>query len=148
MPARKDFGRLQDELEELFAELWPGPRFAGVRRGFRPHVDILRTEDPPAFTVVAELAGVDPAAVQLVVSQRALLIAGKRRRPQPESRRPSYYQLEIEDGVFERRIALPEAVEAAAVHASYERGLLTIVLPVAEQSPTDVKVSIPVKGSR
>jgi HSP20 family protein len=147
MSARRDIGRLQEELEELFAELWPGLRFARAGRSFRPHVDIFRTDDPPELTVVAELAGVDPAAVQLVVSQRALLIAGKRGRPQPGSR-PSYYQLEIEDGVFERRIALPEAIEAAAVHASYERGLLTIVLPIAEQSPSDVKVSIPVKGSR
>jgi HSP20 family protein len=147
MSARRDIGRLQDELEELFAELWPGPRFAGVRRGFRPHVDIFRTDDPPELTVVAELAGVDPAAVQLVVAQRALLIAGKRRRPHPDSR-PSYYQLEIEDGVFERRIALPEPIDASATRATYERGLLTIVLPIAEQGRSDVKVSIRVRGPR
>jgi HSP20 family protein len=147
MPPRRDIGRLQDELEELFAELWPGPRFAGVRRGFRPHVDVFRTDEPPALTVVAELAGVDPKAVELVLLEQTLVIAGRRARPHLD-RRPSYYQLEIEDGVFERRIVLPEAVEASAVRATYERGLLTIVLPIAAQSPPNLRVSIPVRGVR
>jgi HSP20 family protein len=147
MPPRRDIGRLQDELEELFAELWPGPRFAGVRRGFRPHVDVFRTDEPPALTVVAELAGVDPKAVELVLLEQTLVIAGRRARRQPDCR-PSYYQLEIEDGVFERRIALPEAVEPGAVRATYERGLLTIVLPIAAQSPPNLRVSIPVRGLR
>jgi HSP20 family protein len=147
MPPRRDIGRLQDDLEELFAELWPGPRFAGVRRGFRPHVDVFRTDEPPSLTIVAELAGVDPKAVELVLLEQTLVIAGRRARPHLD-RRPSYYQLEIEDGVFERRIVLPEAVEASAVRATYERGLLTIVLPIAAQSPPNLRVSIPVRGVR
>ena len=147
MPARRDIGRFQDELEELFTELWHGPRFAGARRGFRPRVDIFRTDDPAELTVVAELAGVDPAAVELVLLEQTLLIAGRRGRPQP-GRRPSYYQLEIEDGSFERRIALPEPVEPGAVRAAYERGLLTIVLPIASRPRPTCRVSIPVRGAR
>jgi HSP20 family protein len=147
VPGRRDIGRLQDELEELFAELWHGPRFAGARRGFRPRVDVFRTDDPPELTVVAELAGVDPAAVELVLLDQTLVLTGRRARPQPGGR-PSYYQLEIEDGHFERRIALPDAVETDAVRAAYERGLLTVVLPIAERPPQDVRVSILVKGAR
>jgi HSP20 family protein len=147
MSARRDIGRLQDELEELFAELWHGPRFAGARRGFRPRIDIFRTDEPAELTVVAELAGVDPTAVEVVLFDQTLVIAGRRLRPQPGCR-PSYYQLEIEDGHFERRVVLPEPVEAESVRAAYERGLLTIRLPIAERATRDVKVSIPVKGPR
>ena len=57
---RRDVRLIHEELEELFADLWQVPRFAGLRRGFRPHVDCYRTDDPPAVTVVVDLAGIDP----------------------------------------------------------------------------------------
>ena len=60
-PRRKDqFGRLQGEIQELIDELWQVPRFSGLRRGFRPQVDVLRVADPDRFRVVIELPGVDP----------------------------------------------------------------------------------------
>jgi hypothetical protein len=31
---RRDIDRLQGEIEELFADLWQVPRFAGLRHGF------------------------------------------------------------------------------------------------------------------
>ena len=52
--------RLQDEIEELFADLWQVPRFTGLRRGFRPAVDCFRSDDPPELVVVVELAGRRP----------------------------------------------------------------------------------------
>ena len=32
---RRDVDKLQEEIEELFADLWQVPRFSGIRRGFR-----------------------------------------------------------------------------------------------------------------
>ena len=54
-----DIDRLHEEIQELIDELWQAPRFAGGRRGFRPQVDCIRSEDPPALHVVVELPGVD-----------------------------------------------------------------------------------------
>ena len=54
--ARRHIDRLQGEIEELFADLWQVPRFAGTRHGFRPAVDCFST-DEPRITVVVELAG-------------------------------------------------------------------------------------------
>jgi HSP20 family protein len=149
---RRDVDRLQDELEEFFAEIWRGPLFPLRRPGFRPNVDVFRTEETPdgnpaELTVVADLAGVDPAQVKLVLLDRTLVISGRRERRQP-SNRPSYYQLEIDEGSFERRLALPEDVEPDGARAFYERGLLTIVLPIAQRPRRDVKVSIVVRGAR
>ena len=56
---RRDVERLQ-EIEELFADLWQVPRFAGLRHGFRPAVDCFVTDDPHQLNVVVELAGIDP----------------------------------------------------------------------------------------
>src|SRR6202035_4348146 len=55
--------RLQEEIEELFADLWQVPRFAGTRRGFRPNVDSFHTGEPHALTVVIDLPGVDPSSL-------------------------------------------------------------------------------------
>src|SRR3954452_4923449 len=72
---------LQNEIQELFADLWQVPGFAGLRRGFRPQCDCFRTADPPVLHVVLELPGIDPATVEVAALGRALVIAGTRERP-------------------------------------------------------------------
>jgi HSP20 family protein len=121
------------ELEEFFAELWQ-PRFV-TRGGYRPHVDCYRSDDPPTVTVVVDLPGIDPAAVEITVSERTVTIVGERRRPRRESR-VSYRQMEIEYGPFQRRVSLAEDVDPDTAEAHYERGQLVIVMPLARRPCT------------
>jgi HSP20 family protein len=137
---KRDVDRLQQELEELFSDMWQVPGFAGLRRGFRPHVDCYRSDEPPAVTVVVDLAGIDPNNVEIVVTDRTVVVSGERRRP-GLARRVSYRQMEIEYGPFQRRISLAEDVDPAAAEATYEQGLLKVVMPLA-QKPRSGKVSI------
>jgi HSP20 family protein len=137
---RRDVERFHEELEELFADLWQVPGFAGLRRGFRPHVDCYRSEDPPAVTVVVQLPGIDPGDVSVEVTEGTVVIGGVRRRPTLKSR-VSYRQMEIEYGPFQRRVTLAEDVDPAGAEATYERGLLTVVLPLA-QKPRGGSVTI------
>ena len=132
MHGRRDVGRIHEELEELFADLWRVPGFAGLRRGFRPNVDCYRTEEPAAVKLVAELPGVDPDDVSIEVTDRTVQIVGVRRRP-PLATRVSYRQMEIEYGPFQRRVTLAEDVDPAGAEATYERGLLMVVLPLARK---------------
>src|SRR6516165_6026002 len=97
---------LQAEIEELFSELWHVPRFAGLRRGFRPMVDSYRTDDPPELTVIVEVPGIDPKSLTIVVSERTLAVAGERIRERADGR--VYQQMEIEYGPFSRQIHLAE----------------------------------------
>jgi HSP20 family protein len=140
--ARRDIDRLQDEIQELFADLWQVPRFAGLRRGLRPEVDCYRTEDPPRLIVVVEVAGVDADDIRIMASSDALVVSGERKRPKDPGR--IYQQAEIEYGPFERRVALADEVDAGAATASYTRGLLTISLPIASRPAGSVKVAIDV----
>jgi HSP20 family protein len=123
--------RLHEEIEELFAELWQVPRFAGLRHGFRPNVDCFHTDEPHALTVVVELPGVDPSTLKIVAADRLLVVAGERKRPQVAA--PVYQQMEIEYGPFQRQIRLAEDVDPAQATARYENGILTIELPVLER---------------
>jgi HSP20 family protein len=143
---RRDIDRLRGEIDDLFSELWQVPRFAATAGGFRPQVDSFSTDDPPELTVIVELPGVDPAEVQIVATGRVLVVAGERRRPRGDGR--VYQQMEIDYGPFRREVALPEAVDTAAARASYERGLLTIVLPLAQRPREGVRVPIEVRTQR
>jgi len=130
---RRDVDKLQEEIEELFADLWQVPRFSGIRNGFRPNVDCFHTDDPHVLTVVVELPGVDPRSVQVVASERLLQIAGERKRPKVPGR--VYQQMEIETGPFQRQVRLAENVDPERATATFDNGVLTIELPVAERAP-------------
>jgi HSP20 family protein len=128
---RRDVDKLQEEIEELFADLWQVPRFSGVRHGFRPNVDCFHTDAPHTLTVVVELPGVDAQSIQIVAAERLLVIAGERKRPQVPGR--VYQQVEIEYGPFQRQVRLLEDVDPERAEARFEHGVLTIELPVAER---------------
>jgi HSP20 family protein len=139
MTKRKNIDLLTSEMEELFADLWYH-RLAPQRLGFRPRVDVYRTESPPVVHVVAELPGIDPAHVDLAINDGVLVISGRRERPLRDGRR--YEHIEIDYGPFERRIVLGEGFEADAAEATYESGLLTITLPLRQRQPGPVRVPV------
>jgi HSP20 family protein len=142
---RRDFEHAAEEIEQLFADLWQVFPFSrSLRRGYRPEVDVYRSDDPPTLTVQVELPGVDPDDVQLVASPQALLIAGERRRPKDCGH---YQQLEIDYGPFQRSITLAEDIDPEAATATYERGILTVRLPVAPRPAPRESVSIVVRTS-
>ena len=142
---RRDIDRLKGEIEELFADLWQVPRFSGLRSGFRPAVDCFATADPPQLVIVIELAGVEPESIEIAVVGRALTVSGQRLRPRVPGQ--VYQQAEIEYGTFEREISLEQEIDAAAATASYERGVLTITLPVAKRPPRRRPIAIAVRRS-
>ncbi len=140
MGQRKD---LRDEIDELFADLWQVSRLGGLRRGFRPLLDCFRTEDPATYTVVVDLAGIDPQRVNVTTADRALVISGERSRADCGGR--SYQQMEIEYGPFQRVIQLPEDVDPSSAEATYDKGLLRVVVPIAEPAPRIRPVPIRVR---
>jgi HSP20 family protein len=144
MTPRRDIERLRGEMEELFADLWYH-RLSPQRAGFRPRVDVYRTQDPPTVHVVAELAGIDPEKVDIAVVDGTLVISGHRQRPAGPERR--YEHIEIDYGPFQRRLALGDGIDATAAEASYEHGLLTIVLPLRQRTAGPVRLKV-TRGER
>ncbi len=145
MDKRRDLEHAAEEIEQLFADLWQVFPFSrGLRRGYRPQVDVYRSEDPPGLTILIELPGVDPGEVQLVASPRALLIAGERQRPRDCGH---YQQMEIDYGPFQRQVTLDEDIDPEEAVATYERGILTIRLPIAPKPAQRDSVAIKVRTS-
>jgi HSP20 family protein len=140
---RKDIHEAADQIEELFADLWQVFPFArGARRGYRPQVDVFRSDDPAEIVVLVELPGVDPDQVRLIAGPRVLLVAGDRKRPKDCGH---YQHMEIEYGSFQRRVALGEDVDPERAAATYERGILRVALPVAPKPEPRESVLIEVR---
>jgi HSP20 family protein len=143
MPSGGDLDRLRHELEDLFNEVWRSPRFS-AKQCFRPAVDCFRTSDPAELVIVVELAGIDPDQIHVFAADKSIVISGERRRPRPGKGGQVYQRMEMDYGAFERHIPLPDDVEAEAGTATYERGLLTVVVPIASRPAPRGRVAIPI----
>jgi HSP20 family molecular chaperone IbpA len=78
---------------------------AGAREvSWEPPIDVLETERE--ILIFVALPGVDPEQVEAVIENGALVISGDRVLP-AELRNARIHRLELPQGRFERRIALP-----------------------------------------
>jgi HSP20 family protein len=71
---------------------------------WEPPIDVLETERE--FLILVALPGVDPEEVQAVIEDGTLVVSGQRVLP-AELRNARIHRLELPQGRFERRIALP-----------------------------------------
>ena len=119
------------DLERLFDRVfssWTAPRH-GVVKGDRwvPACDVfLRDGD---LVVRMELPGVDPDKdVQVTVEDGVLCVSGERRMT-TEQGDGGYYRREWAYGTFQRGVPLPDMVSADDIKASYDKGVLEVVVP-------------------
>ncbi|MBV8999627.1 MAG: Hsp20/alpha crystallin family protein [Solirubrobacterales bacterium] len=123
-----NFERMRREMDQLFGDVFGRAGLARRRAGFLPAVDIAYTLDPPRAIVTAELAGIDPAEIEIEIEGRRLLLSGSRRPAGTPT--DVYQQIEIERGQFRRVIELGADVRGEEAKASYEDGMLRIELPL------------------
>lgn len=137
--------RMQQEADRLLLELTGADRV--LRQAspmFRPHADVYFSKAANAVIVRMDLAGIDPARIQLEAKERVLRVRGERHDLERADK--VYQQMEIDYGYFERVITLPAVIEPARAEARYEDGFLEIVLPLpvptgSRTIPVNVKES-------
>jgi HSP20 family protein len=139
-----NFERMRREMDELFGDVFDRGMAPRRRGGFVPAVDVYYVGNPPRAVVRADLAGIDPAKLELEIRGRELILAGQRLAPAADRER-LYQQLEIEHGPFRRVVALGADVDADNARASYEDGMLVVELPIA--APADPR-TVPIEPGR
>lgn len=134
-----DFDKLEQRMDELVARLVRRPSQAMSQRAWAPRVDVYETSDE--FIAVADLAGVASGEVTIEISGDEVSISGTR----PHIDHPDdadCLQLEIPQGDFERRLVLPSPVDPTNATATFEEGLLRVILPKVKRGPQKVQVEI------
>ena len=117
--------QIQSEMEGVFQALVNRMQHQ-VPGIWRPHLEVYETGG--SLVVRAELAGIDEDALDVSVEEHLLRVRGVRRREASEERRV-YHQMDIAYGPFAAEVFIPFAIATDQVEASYEDGVLQVLLP-------------------
>jgi HSP20 family protein len=108
-------------------------------RNWVPPVDIQETEE--GYRLQAELPGLTKEDIDITLENNVLRLAGERKFER-DARKESFHRVERTYGTFSRAFALPQQVNAEGVQAGFENGVLTILVPKAEQAkPRKISIS-------
>jgi len=93
--------------------------------------------------VVAEMhvAGMKPENIDVSVEDSLLRVSGKKEETKEEKEK-NYYHKEIQRGSFERAIKLPMRVKESEAKATYEDGILKVVIPKEDAEKKRKKIAI------
>jgi HSP20 family protein len=94
------------------------------------------------FVLRADLPGLSEGDVNVEVDDNILTVSGER-ESEHEERKEGYYRVERASGQFRRSLTLPEGVDAQAVKAAFDKGVLEIRIPKPEQrKPRKVAITV------
>ena len=133
----QDLRSAQDEMAQMSPMLAHALGLQGEPQGsdrataWAPALDISERKD--AYLVAVELPGLKPEDLDITMEDGLLTIQGERQFAQ-ESSEQQFHRVERRYGAFRRAITLPAHVMAEGIQASFEDGVLQILVPKAEEA--------------
>lgn len=142
------FGSMRRELDRVFDTMTRSMSLARPAMGLgamAPRLDVKDTG--PAIEIQAELPGVEEKDVELQFAGGMLTLRGEKKQEREEKEK-GYYLMERAYGSFMRQIPMPVDIDEAKITASFENGVLSVVLPKsAEAAGKTKKIPIGKSGS-
>jgi HSP20 family protein len=122
---------LRNAMDQLFDSAFVGPDLAWQPETMGVAVDVIENAD--GYLVKASLPGIKPEELEVTYNNNILTIKGevKEEKDVEDAR---YYMRERRFGSFSRSFTLPSNIQADAIQANYEQGVLTLTLPKAEEA--------------
>jgi len=124
---------LRDEIDRLFESPLSALTQSSHQflSGWMPAIDLY--EDKDHFHLKAELPGMKKEDIEIAIHEGVLTLSGERKLD-TQCQNAEVYRSERALGRFQRTLTLPAQVSAEKVKAQYKDGILTVVLPKAEES--------------
>jgi len=136
----RDIARLFDELLQTPARAAPDALIsAATPTVMTPRLDVTETEGE--FRVTAELPGVDLDDLEVYVADDILVIRGEK-CIERSADNESFHVIERASGTFQRSVRLPFEPAADQLRASFENGVLTVVVPKGEQQQPKRRIEV------
>jgi HSP20 family protein len=136
----RELDSLQSDMNRLFDGFFQGRSANGGGRRWIPAMDLVETEDE--LVLRADLPGLGEDDVSVEIKDNVLTISGER-KAEHEEKKEGYYRVERSFGSFSRSLTLPRGIDADAVSAGFERGVLEVRIPKPEErKPTRVQIGI------
>jgi HSP20 family protein len=131
---------LQDQLNRVFNDVLERAGDESNLTSWAPAVDIFETEHE--LVVKADLPDVDLKDLDIRVENNILTIRGERKFEKQVSE-DQYLRVERAYGSFRRSLSLANTVNAEAIKADYQNGVLTLTIPKREEAkPKQIKVNV------
>jgi HSP20 family protein len=132
---------LREEMDRLFDSPFGSFfRSPASLRSWSPALDVYQDRDN--FTVAVELPGLKKEDIDISLHSDTLTISGERKAEEKKNAEQGF-RAERFYGSFQRTVTLPAPVDAKHVKASYQDGILKVVLPKAEEAkPKQIEVSV------
>ena len=132
------FSSLQREIDQVFKDFGRGlPAFTGPRDGaITLKLNVAETDR--AVEVTADVPGVDAKDIDVQFRDGVLTIKGEKKL-EKEDKQKDYHTVERTYGMFERSFSLPAEVQADKIEATFDKGVLKIMLPKAPEAQAKVK---------
>jgi HSP20 family protein len=137
----RELNTLQNEMNRLFNTVFdaPSPGNGSTLRRWMPAMDLVETDDH--FVLRADLPGLTEDDVKIEFEDGTLTVSGER-NAEHESKNEGYYRVERAFGSFSRSLTLPQGVDAEAVTANFDRGVLEVRIPKPEErKPRRIEIS-------
>ena len=144
----RELSTLQNEMNRLFGTVFDAPATGqgGTLRRWMPAMDLVETDDH--FVLRADLPGLGEEDVNIEVEDRVLTVSGER-KAEHEASKEGYHRVERAFGSFSRSLTLPEGVDADAVTARFDRGVLEVRIPKPEQrKPRKISIGVATRRRR
>jgi HSP20 family protein len=138
----REFAQLQNRINRAFSEASGHHDEGLVNRGaWVPPVDIYENGNHELVLTV-ELPDMTREDIDITVDQGTLTLKGEKKFA-GGVKEEQFHRIERHYGSFTRSFSLPSTVDTAKVAAEYRNGVLTIRLPLREESkPRQIKVDV------
>ncbi len=126
---RQSTWNVSNDLRQVFERFLgneDGDQSNVVTSQWAPRVDIR--EEDKRFVILADVPGVDPAAIEINMDKGILTIKGERTSEVTEQN-GKFTRVERSHGTFYRRFALPDSADADNISAAGKHGVLEISIP-------------------
>ena len=127
----RELDSLQSDLNRLFDGFFQSRTANGsASRRWIPAMDLAETEDQ--LVLRADLPGLTEDDVDIEIKDGVLTVTGER-KAEHEEKSEGYHRVERAFGSFSRSLSLPQGIDAGAVSASFDRGVLEVRIPKPEE---------------
>lgn len=131
------------DIDRLAEQVFTQPGQNRVPR-FMP-MDLFKADDH--YVLHADLPGVDPGSISVDVEHDVLTVTARRSAASDEA--VQWLANERFTGTYQRRLSLGDGVDTAAISATYDNGVLTLTIPVAERAkPRRIEVTPSTAGPK
>ena len=112
----------------------------GKTASWIPSVDIFEADNE--IVLRAELPGLGEEDVEIIIENNRLEVKGEKKFEKEESD-GKYRRVESRYGSFHRTFALPKTVDREKVEATFDKGVLQVTMPKAEEAkPQRIEVKV------